>query len=282
MKISMWGPKSSGKTTYIAMVYGTALRSKTRWIIRPHDFESTEFVSENINLIRTGTFPMQTQLMDDPLTYYYQFRPGTAEDRNENPIEDRDKFEEIVDYFRGFGVSSQHPEEKSESHKVIVEFADVAGEQYLNEPLEHKLWEHLATSDGLVCLLDPADSDDHFKIIFKLLQYLWLKLKERPDGLIDGKLPHYIAFCFSKIDQAGFAQYINKPQELIEFLENRINMNVDKMLLQYFIKKRIRYFTISAIGTEAGVEGERINHPERIAPINILKPLQWLFNISGK
>ena len=92
MRISMWGPKSAGKTTYIAMVYGTALKSNTQWVIRPNDINSTNFVRDNINRIRSGGFPEPTFLVEEPNMYQYQIRTKIAqkEDENSNPAEEKE------------------------------------------------------------------------------------------------------------------------------------------------------------------------------------------------
>lgn len=78
MRISMWGPKSSGKTTYIAMIYGTALKSNVKWVIRPDDIGSTEFVQENINTLRNGSFPLPTSIVQEPNIYHYQIHALNA------------------------------------------------------------------------------------------------------------------------------------------------------------------------------------------------------------
>ena len=278
MRIALWGPKSSGKTTYLAMVYGTALKSRTRWIVRPNDISSTDFVRENVNRMRRGEFPLATipSPGQEPIYYSYEFRPG--EDTSSKD-EEKDLLESLFDFLKGSDLKRL---DSPKQDRVIVEFADVAGEMYLSESLENPLWEHLATSDGLICLLDPLDAEDHFEITFQLLQYLWLKLKDRPNALIDGKLPHYVAFCFSKIDDPSLIQYLNKPKELVKFLELRMNMNIDKLLIQYVIPDRLKYFTISSVGQAAEAEGMAIQNPREISPINILEPLRWLFQTTGR
>lgn len=279
MRISMWGPRSSGKTTYIAMVYGTALKSNVNWIVKPNDLESTKFVRDNINLIRNGGFPPATMPVAEPNFYHYQIYARSSNRAKDNGNE-KEFMESVVDFVRG--VSLESPAKKI-PEDIIISLADVAGEQFLTESLDHPLWEHLAASEGLICLLDPADAQDHFDITFQLLQFLWLKLKERPNGLIDGgMLPHYVAFCFSKVDQPEFAKFVNKPRDLVLFLESQINLDIDKLLLQYFLPDRIKYFTISSVGLQAKVDGHLIENPRQILPINVLEPLQWLFLANHK
>jgi len=282
MRISMWGPKGSGKTTYIAMIYGTALKSNVKWVIRPNDLNSTQFVQENINAIRNGEFPTPTTYVQEPNIYKYQIHAlnPAALSENENGNE-KEFLESVVDFVRN--VKLDQSSKKNASEEVVVSLADVAGEQFLTESLDHPLWEHLATSDGLVCLLDPAEAESHFDVTFRLLQFLWLKLKDRPNFLVNNNyLPHYVAFCFSKIDQSDFIGFVNKPRDLVLHLEKQNNLDIDKLLLQYFLPDRIKYFTISSIGMQAHVSGHTIENPKDIAPINILEPLRWLFLKSGK
>lgn len=282
MRVSMWGPKGSGKTTYIAMIYGTALKSNVKWVIRPDDIDSTQFVQENINTLRNGEFPLPTIKVHEPNIYHYQIHTINAAALSDTENGNEKEFlESVVDFVRN--VKLEQSPQKNTSEEIMISLADVAGEQFLDEPLEHPLWEHLATSEGLVCLLDPAEAEIHFNVTFRLLQFLWLKLKNRPNLLVKEKyLPHYVAFCFSKIDQPNFAQFINKPRDLVLHLEKQNNLDIDKLLLQYFLPDRIKYFTISSIGTQAKVSGPIIENPKDIAPVNILEPLQWLFMKAGK
>jgi MinD-like ATPase involved in chromosome partitioning or flagellar assembly len=271
--ISLWGPKASGKDTYISMLYGTALKSNVEWLVRPNDMLSTNFVRDNINLIRNGEFPPATLPESEPLFYNYQIRTINSAALSKNSNE-KEFLESIVDFVRGVDVKSL---DESPAENILISMADVAGEQFLTEPLEHQLWESLATSDGLICMLDPAEAENHFNITFQLFQFLWLKLKDRPNSLVKNTLPHYVAFCFSKIDQPEFSKYINKPHDLVLYLENQTNLDIDKLLLQYFLPDHIKYFTISSIGTQAKVDGPLIENPKDISPINILEPLRWLF-----
>jgi MinD-like ATPase involved in chromosome partitioning or flagellar assembly len=271
--ISILGPKASGKTTYLAMLYGSALKSNVNWVVRPNDVQSTNFVRNNINLLRSGNFPQPTKPDQEP--HFYNFRIHTVKPVGLSGDENQKEFlESIFDFVRG--VSSQDASKKDNPEEIVVSLADVAGEEFLTISLDHPLWEHLATRDGLLCLLDPATAEDHLNVTFQLLQFLWLKLKDRPNALINGRLPHYVAFCFSKMDQPAFARFVNRPRDLVLFLETKLNLDVDKLLLQFFLPDRIKYFTISSLGLQAKVSGLEIENPKDISPINILEPLRWL------
>lgn len=270
--IALWGPKASGKDTYMSMLYATALKSNVKWVVRPNDILSTNFVRDSINFIRNGEFPPATLPESEPLFYNYQIERINSATLSKSSNE-KEFLESLVDFVRG---DTKVSSDKSVTKNIVISMADVAGEQFLTESLEHPLWENLAGSDGLICMLDPAEAENHFNITLQLLQYLWLKLKDRPNGLVKGRLPHYVAFCFSKIDQPEFSKFINKPRDLVLYLETQMNLDIDKLLIQYFIPDRIKYFTISSIGLQAKVDGSLIENPKDISPINILEPLQWL------
>ncbi|MCL4273067.1 MAG: AAA family ATPase [Anaerolineales bacterium] len=273
-RISLWGPRASGKTTYITMLYGLSIRSDSQWIVKPNDIETTNFVRDNINILQQGGFPQATAPVAEPHIYNFELV-----DMDEPGVEAKMSYlKTITDFF-----SSKQSKESHQPKSITVSLADVAGEQFLTEPLGHPLWDRLMTSNGLICLLDPAEAEDHFNITFQSLQYLWLRSKDYPDFLANGgRLPHYVAFCFSKIDRPEFTKFINKPRELILYLERQNNLDIEKLLSQYFLPDRIKYFTISSIGIQAKVDGYLIEHPKDISPINILEPLQWLFDKFNK
>ena len=281
MRISMWGPKSAGKTTYIAMIYGTALKSTTNWIVKPSDVESTNFVRLQINNLRKGEFPLPTSFVNEPLYYKYQIRSMKANSSKKIQEDEKEFLDSLFEFIRG--AENENLTNGQKDEEVTVTFADVAGEQFIQEDISHPLWDHLADSDALICLLDPSDANDHFEITYQLLQYLWLKLKDRPNALVNGMLPHYVAFCFSKMDQPEFIEFINRPKELVSYLENKSNLDIDKLLLQYVFPERLKYFTVSSVGLDANIDSSgRIVNPKEVHPINILEPLRWMFLVSGK
>ena len=282
MKVALWGPRSAGKTTYIAMVYGASILSDDyRWIIRPTEVASMAFVEENFDKIRNGEFPQPTTVFE-PTLYRYLFMPGIAKPKQKFGNREEDP---IMRFHKWLLASNDDvaAEHSSARRQIVTEFADVSGEAYLEQDSDSVLWSHLASCDGLICLLDPSDANDHFKITFRLLQYLWLKLqKENPQRLVNGMLPHYIAFCFSKMDLPEFREDINNPEHVLQRIQSRDALNIDKLLRQFVLPSRLKYFTISAIGTEAGFEDGRIQNPRELKPINVLEPLHWLFKMSDK
>lgn len=272
MKITFWGPKSSGKTTYLAMVYGIALKSAINWIIAPGDEASTIFIKDQINLIRKGNFPIPSQ---DQATYIYEITPGyNLPTEKEAP----DLIEVLRDFLSGADIKKGDVEDFS---PLTINFVDVPGEFYLSKPLEDPLWEDLENSDGLICLINPADTEKSFEYLFQLLHFLKIKCKES-GRLIHNKLPHYIALCFSQIDQPQFREYINKPKEIVKLLEEKDMFSIEKILLQSIHLDRLKIITVSSVGTECGASDGTIANPGKINPINVLQPLKWFFEKMGK
>lgn len=267
MKITIWGPKSSGKTTYLTMVYGIALKSQIKWIIGPGDEASVSFIKEQINHIRVGKFPSPTI---DKATYIYEITPGN---RTHTGSDEKDLIEKIFDFLQGADLTKTDQEETG---TLTINFVDMPGEDYLMKPLTDPLWDDLAESDGIICLINPADTENSFDYLFQLLYYLKIKVKESRK-LIHNKLPQYVALCLSQIDQPEFREFIDKPKEIIERLENEDMFSIEKMLLQSISPDRLKIITISSVGIECGVNNGIIENPGKIDPINVLLPLKWFF-----
>jgi hypothetical protein len=279
MKVSMWGPTSSGKTTYIAMVYGSVLMTdKSPWLIRPNDFPAREFVRENYSLLRKGIFPPQTSLME-PVYYNYLFRQ--CDEESEEEFKPKSGWAGRLSDILSFSPIEELDDPYNLQDGILVQFADVAGEAYNSVRLDDPLWDNLASSNALICLIDPNDASDHFDIALNLLSNLDFKMR---DGRMGGDtwLPQYVAFCFSQCDTEAFRHFINDPKSIVQHLQQTQNLNIDRLLRQYVNKERLKYFTVSAIGTEVSVNGGTIQNPHLIKPINVLEPLKWLFRVAGR
>jgi len=260
MKIAMWGPSGAGKTTYLTRLCTMAMSKSSKWTITTADEDSKNFKSINVGrMIEEGLFPPPNQVDADAKFYQFNFVPKKVEGG-------------IIDWIIG----------TNEAPVITIGLADVAGERYLNDPLDSPLWQQLADSDGLICLIDPANRRN-WSITDNLLESLQLKLKDT-NRLVKNKLPHYVAFCFSKIDQPEFIQYSGgreeDKEELIKKLAFNPDLNLHRMLAQHVLPERLEYFFISSIGTECkpiGGGGE-FSNPEKLSQINLLKPFTWLMD----
>jgi hypothetical protein len=270
-KIALWGPHGSGKTTFQAMLYRMALSSTSKWTFRPYDEESVETSINNLEMIMGGSFPPSTK-PDGVHVYRYVFWLKDKDIKTD----DESRFEQ---WFSGFFPKTDEPNDALK-HQAVIEYADISGESYLTEPIDNPVWEYLSTSDAIICLLDPMQAKDNILITFKFLENLWLKQK-KSSSLLNGQLPQYFAFCFTKMDMPDIVKYIDKPRELISYLDSKINLDIDRLLLQYILPDRLKYFTISAIGLNAKKESQLNFEPREIYSINIFQPLLWLFHMMN-
>jgi hypothetical protein len=285
LQIGVWGPQGAGKTTYVVMVWGTCLVSGAQWRARPNDPKTSRFVIKHLAALRkTGEFPPPTPPNDDPVyrSYYFAPRPQETEDGQDDIVEQvRSPFESFADWIYASDVTVPA---NTDSHTSLnVSFTDVAGERYKSDPIDSDLWNHIWKCKGLLCLLDPEQADSHFDVTLNLVQNLWLKSNSSSDNLVHDMLPHYVALCFSKIDRPGWYEYRDRPEALVDELEDRIGVNLLALLDGYFLPDRIKVFTLSSIGVDE--QGQSLNPnqegrvlaPNKIRPINLISPLRWLF-----
>ena len=270
-KIALWGPHDSGKTTFQAMLFGMALKSDSDWTFRPYDEESVATSINSLKMLMKGNFPASTK-RGGVHVYRYVFSPRDKD----SIINDDSRFERFAGFFEQTNENTD-----TLKYQAVIEYADISGESYLIEPLENSVWEYLSTSDAIICLLDPTQAEEHILVAFNFLQNLWLKQKHS-SSLINGQLPQYFAFCFTKMDNPDVINYLDKPKELISYLDSKINIDIDKLVLQYILPNRIKYFTVSAIGLNASKDTPSTFEPQKINPINIFEPLKWLFHMMSK
>ncbi|TAH48066.1 MAG: hypothetical protein EYC68_22190 [Chloroflexota bacterium] len=302
-KIAMWGPRTSGKTTYVTAVYNTTSDDDPghQWDIQLDDLESMNTIMEMSDNMRSwGEFPPLTDPASNPINYNFLFLPSEKAVSKESST----SFLERMSKWIGEVPSDM---KSGEIGKVglRVTFTDVAGERYTSDlERNQEVWSRLVEADGLICLLDPASPLDHFSATDKLLNRLKYKLTQSaPERLVQERIPHYIAFCFSKIDNEQFYQFQDSPEQVIDLLKKTSGQNVRRKLENYAIASRIRFFCISSVGVDENKKTRvgkilKLNHetgepiidgdgksieitgviaPHEIKAIHILDPLEWLF-----
>ncbi len=281
LRIAVWGPAGSGKTTYIAALFGACLAPDARWSARPNDVQTADFVLDHlVRLRQQGNFPEAGHPGVEPATYSFSFhpRPFQLANTEESAATFRSS---MADYAKWIVANDVTIPTRVEGPDLLISFTDMSGEQYFSEDLASRTWDYMWKCDGLLCLLDPTKADEHFKIIMALAHRLWFRSKETSSRLVDHMLPHYLAICFTKIDKADFARYRYKPNDLVADLSNKVGVDLYHLLRSYFKPDRIKFFCLSAIGIDENgqslVQGDRIIAPDKIRPINMLAPLRWLF-----
>jgi hypothetical protein len=271
VKIGLWGPPASGKTTYLAAL-PQALTSTDgsvgRWAIYPNNDASTELlINWSHQLINEQTFPEATPY-GDVTELAWNFIGDLAGSR----------------YMRR-GMFRRRLPDQSEFDLDLI---DVSGEAFGHNPAQihfspdivNKALDHLARAQGLLFLFDPITERDHrnaAEYMNRTLTRLARRIKDE-GRLIGPYLPHYIAVCITKFDhkdvfrqarEAGLVNYgpdgmprvlDGQAEELFDTIcrgtfwpGQRTDLHggamfVRNQLRKFFHPDRIRYYAISSIG----------------------------------
>jgi GTPase SAR1 family protein len=298
MKIGIWGPPGSGKTTYLAALkHDAASRARDEigtWKIIPRNEASEQLLTQWTQLlVERQEFPEATPL-GSHTDLWWHFMGDLAGSRYAR---------------RRLGIFGR----PALTSKFDLELIDVSGEAFgyrptdahVPENLVRRTLAHLAGSDGLIFLFDPITERDTPSVatyVERVLNNLSRRVLNA-GRMADGYLPHQVAICVAKTDnvelvaQARKAGLVNTGHDGIdrvlngqaEALFNAIcdggfwesderrhggAAYVRNQLSTYFHPGRTRYYAISAIGhqnlaTRNGVV--KINGP--IRPFNVLEPL---------
>lgn len=282
LRIGVWGPTAAGKTTYIVTVWGACLTPNARWFANPDDESTSDFVIDKLSALREGIFPEANKPQPKPNLYSYHFAPR-QKNLSTPPSQSLNIKNPLDSFITWVSANDVETPVKHEAQNLglKVSFTDAAGESYLKESLDTELWDNIWDCDGIVCLLDPAEALDHFKITLKLVQNLRLKAKSTPGRLIGNYLPQFVAVCYSKIDRPEYIGFKDKPEELNIALANKTGIDLYAILGANFMPERIKFFSVSAIGVDENgkslVIDREIKTPQKIRPINVISPLRWLF-----
>lgn len=308
-KIGIWGPRTSGKTTYVAALYNTISDDTVdhKWYIQLDDELSIQTIPDMVTTLKNcGKFPDRTDPVTDPIPYNFLFLP--AEKNNRTPLDQSTNSSGSISGRISKWLKEAQPilpDSDGVDAGLRVTFTDVAGERYTGDLQKNEsVWASLIEADGLICFLDPASPRDHFSATDKLLTTLKLKLKQTaPQRIKNEKIPHLIAFCFSKIDRSEYFEYADAPEQLIKNLKKSSGQNVKSMLENYALPDRVRFFCVSSIGVDEAKKSRvemipevdcetgdpvtdetgkqksilGIRNPNEIESIHVLDPLVWLF-----
>jgi hypothetical protein len=200
--------------------------------------------------------------------------------------------------------------------KIPLDIVDSPGEaaggnQMFGRAISESLVASLARSGGIVLCFDPVREFQHGDAFGRTLGVL---TQLRSQTARNGKLPHYVAVCITKFDEARVFKsaqmlrvVVRDPEEpefprvpedyAQDFFERLIRLSrsddarlILPLLQQAFHRDRVRFFVTSAIGfyvdPSVGVfdPDDYQNHisgePDRIRggifPINVLEPVLWL------
>ena len=254
-QIVMLGPPGSGKTTFLAAVSIALTRQRSSWRLIAEDAYSADaLIRMTESLVNQRRFPSAT-LGIEP---YNLVLHGSLRKSRRRIFGNRRREEQV---------------------RIGLKLIDVAGESMhfssVGSRAGRDLLDTLAESKGIIFLFDPIReyaSGDTFDFVFGVLTQLMQRFSF-DTGSSSGRLPHYVAICITKFDEARVfkaAENLNllsidpddprkfprvsdaNAREFFKYLgevsaSGNGEMTVN-MLEQYFRPDRVRYFVTSAIG----------------------------------
>jgi energy-coupling factor transporter ATP-binding protein EcfA2 len=260
--IAMLGTTGSGKSTFLCALEKALIEQDSDWLIFCRDIASmTQLDEMSSALTSEGRFPLPTLSVDsfdwilsgqvertEPAARAGRFRTRTAERLVRERVE------------------------------ITLKLTDATGELGRADQIgladRKKLIEHLARSRGILYMFDPIrefKTGDAYQRTSSLLRELMGEASNEPD--FDGRLPHHLAVCVTKLDeprvfktaqelgmlmgddhnQWGFPRvHESDAQALLQSLctvsRTGNGEGLPRLLERYFYPERISYYATSAVG----------------------------------
>ncbi|GIF22959.1 hypothetical protein Ate02nite_56890 [Paractinoplanes tereljensis] len=251
VRIAMWGPPRSGKTTLLNSL-ALAMRAEPGGSITAVDESALDFiVSAERDLAGARQFPAATAVSS---------RVRLQVDRS---IPDPTWLDRLL----------RRPPRRRRPVQFRIDVLDPPGEAFLVAgSAQTEVLNSLVEADGLLLTIDPVGGNAGYE---EFLPRLKLMMGER-GRLIEGRLPYYVAVCVTKFDeplvaaeavQRGLAERGEiVPDQLAERYMESAGL-IPYALKSYFLPDRIRYFVTSAVGGGNTGSGQ---------PRNVVEPFFWL------
>jgi hypothetical protein len=256
--VTMVGTTGSGKTTFLGALNIALTKQASDWLIYPGDAASrTLLAGLSHALTGAGELPPSTQGIDNmDWVLTGQVRRNVQKSR--------------------FGGQSQ--QQVTQQVKLTLKLTDPTGElaryDQVGMPLRDRLVDHLASSRGILYMFDPIrefEKGDAYETTSNLLMDLAQAVASAAD--FDGRLPHHVAVCVTKLDDTrvfrtaqelgtlvddphhphGFPRVHDSDAEfllskLCEVSKKGNGEALVQLLGQYFRRDRIKFFATSAVG----------------------------------
>jgi hypothetical protein len=259
--IAMLGATGSGKSTFLGalqiafLARDKYLKDTDGWRIWSREEGSREaLVQMNTALTSKGEFPVPTRGIDT----FEWILDGKVERTEKN----------------GWLRNQTYSQPVELTLKLTDPTGELMGSAQMGRQLRRELVGHVANSRGILYMFDPIrefNRGDAYDKIYSLVMDL---MAEVPDEeRIDGRLPHYVAVCVTKLDEPRVfrtAQSLNllarndhHPHgfplvhdtdardlllELCKVGRKGNTQMVPQVLEEYFHPDRITYFVTSSVG----------------------------------
>jgi hypothetical protein len=255
--IAMLGPTESGKSTFLCALKKALLEQDEDWMLFTRDAASQRLLDEMSSaLISEGGFPLPTQAVN-PIRWILggmveRTVPTGKRFNQVTTVKDRVEITlRLTDAPGGLGQADQ------------IGLTD-----------RNELVQQLADSRGILYMFDPIREFTHgdaFQRADSLLSELMGVVSQQPD--FDGKLPHHLAVCVTKLDDPrvfqtarelgmlipdgnsrwGFPCVHETDARALFHALGRISRSgngeaVPRLLERHFRPERINYYVTSAVG----------------------------------
>jgi energy-coupling factor transporter ATP-binding protein EcfA2 len=297
--VAMLGPTESGKSTFLCALKKALLEQDEDWVLFTRDAASQQRLDEMSNaLISEGGFPLPTTTVDT-----VQWILGGTTERAER---------------RGrFGAVARIRDRVEITLRLTDAPGGLGRAEEIGLTRRNELIKQLADSRGILYMFDPIREFTHgdsFQRTDSLLSELMGMVSQDPG--FDGRLPHHLAVCVTKLDDPrvfktaqdlhmlvsddnkwGFPRvHQTDAQDLFQALggisKSGNGDTLPRLLERYFDIRRISYYVTSAVGFMVNKRTRRFDprdtenvyrtaDGERLVrgpvhPINVVEPVLWI------
>lgn len=310
IRVGMWGPGESGKTTYLATLYH-ACQENENWSIFEIDGPSKKFVNDSYRRMYVkGEFPAPTSSIE-PSQYTFGVTckvGGVLRRRREISftLEVHDAAGEVFDDYENW--AKMHP---SDATDPLKQLASCDGILFMVDPNPRFVQKRLAiveaTSENISLRRQPLPDEvemgysspdqvhdteaplSYFEIINDFL--FALRRIKQPAQVSR----QHLAVVFSKMDIPDYYPFRDRPEE---FAKQVLGQKIMRMLQNSFSGDRVEFFSSSSVGVFQDNSGQvrsnwepftdrkgklnsRIVNPQHIQPFGVFEPLEWLLGKLG-